>query len=91
MNISQIIIEREDAILAPYDARDEVALLIGIRHTLLVNHRLCRSREITPYIIQTRLDFSDFIEGYRCSGIALDTTLALTDTKVTTEFLRQDL
>ena len=91
MDAFQIVVEGKDTVLATHNARYEIALLIGIGHSLFVDDRLGRGREITPYRIETILYLRDFFHGDRRTSITLDTALALTDAQVTTEFLRQDL
>ena len=75
--VLDVVVASEDAVLATDDAGDEVAIAVGISHSLTVDDGLCLSREIRPHGIGGGFDLVDFIEGYGCSGIALDTADAL--------------
>ena len=85
------IVAGENTVLATYDTRHEVALLVGIGHALLVDNGLCQSREILPHRIHTFLYLRDFLHRHRRTRIPLHATDTLALLIVTTELLRQDL
>ena len=81
----------EDAVLATHYARHKVTFLVGVSHSLLVYHRLCRCREIAPYNIKSLLDGSNLIESNGRTGISLNTTLPLAFLEITAETLVDDV
>ena len=89
--ILDIAIIGKHAILATNDARHKVALLIGISHTLFVDHSLSRGRKVAPDLIQTILNLTNLLHRYRSASIALHTAFALANAEVATELLRQNL
>ena len=91
IEVVDIIIIGKHAVFPSDDARHQIAIFIGIDHTLLVDDGLGRSREVTPYFIETVFYLCYLIERHRCPSVTLNTALSLAGTKVTTELLRQDV
>jgi hypothetical protein len=81
----------EYTVLAINDACHQVALLIGVGHTLFVDDSLCRCRQIIPHRVQHFFYFQDFIHAYGCTRFAFDATLAFALGKVAAELFRNDV
>ena len=86
-----VFIAGEDTILASHNTRHQVAILVGIGHTLVVYHALCRSGEHRPYGVETLLNASYLVYRDRCAVCAFHTADALALLIVAAEPLRQDV
>jgi hypothetical protein len=91
VKVINVVVIGKHAVFTSDDTGDEITLLIGISHTLLVDDSLSGSGEVAPHHIEAVLYFSNLIKRHWCPGVTLDTTLALADAEVTAELLRQDL
>ena len=70
---------------------DEVAVAVGIRHSLFVDYSLCRCRKVVPHGVERVFDFRNLVDDHRCSGVALHTADAVACVEVAAEALRYDV
>ena len=85
------LIACKHTVLTSDNACDQVAVAVGISHTLAVQDSLRRSREVIPHHIERSLQIADFIEGYRCAGVAFDAACALAHVKIAAELYRENI
>jgi len=91
VEVADVVVVGEDAVLTADDAGDEVAVTVGVGHALTVDDGLCRGREVGPYGIERVFYLANLVERHRGTGIAFNTTGTLAGTQVATELLSEDV
>ena len=91
VEVADVVVVGEDAVLTADDAGDEVAVAVGVGHALTVDDGLCRGREVGPYGIERVFYLANLVERHRGTGIAFNTAGTLAGTQVATELLSEDV
>ena len=86
-----ILIAGEHTVASAYNAGDKIAIDVGISHTLLVDHCLCRSVELGPHFVERILDAHNLIHCHGSSRVAFHTALTFAAFQVTTKFFRYNI
>jgi hypothetical protein len=89
--IATLIVAGEDTILAIDYGGHEIAVAVGVDHTLTIDYLLRLGREVVPHFGQHLLELCHLLELHGCSRIALYTTFALAGIKVADELLAKDV
>ena len=87
----KIAIAGKHTVFATHDAGHQIAVVVGIGDTLLVDDALCRRAEVTPHHVECVFHLADLIEGYRCARVAFYTALSFAGVQITTKFLRENI
>ena len=72
----------EHTVAAIDNARNEIALAVGVGHALMVDGGLCLGAELRPYVVEHALKLAHLVEGERGTTVALNAALALAGVEV---------
>lgn len=86
-----VVVAGEHTVLAVDNACHQLAVAVGVGHSLMVDDALCLGGQVGPYGVETLLQLTDLIEGDGCAGISFDAACAMAGIEVTTEIFGDDV